>query len=117
MLIDRSIDGEDREMNEARLAAAIRKIASGLADLAGALDDNGDDEAIRKAAALARFDVPPENGLTRTQASAVLREHRLAPQYSGVWSNSGLIAYDPDNDRRWLTDEGRAWLRDHEVAA
>lgn len=104
-------------MNEAGLAAAIRKIAGGLADLAGALDDNGDDEAIRKAAALARFDVLPENGLTRPQASAVLREHGLAPQYSGVWSNSGLIAYDPDNDRRWLTDEGRAWIRAHAEAA
>jgi hypothetical protein len=103
-------------MNEAALAAAIRKIAGGLADLAGALDDNGD-EAIRKAAALARFDVPPENGLTRRQASAVLREHGLAPQYSAVWSSSGLIDYDPDNDRRWLTDEGRAWIRAHEVAA
>jgi hypothetical protein len=105
-------------MNEASMAAALRKIATGLADLASALEDShGDDEDDRKAAALARFDVPPENGLTRPQASAVLREHRLAPQYSGVWSNSGLIAYDPENDRRWLTDEGRAWLRAHAQAA
>jgi hypothetical protein len=104
-------------MNEAGVAAAIRKIAGGLADLAGALDDNGDDEDDRKAAALARFDVPPERGLSQPQASAALRENGLAPQYSGLWSRSGLIAYDHDNDRRWLTNKGRAWIRAHAQAA
>jgi hypothetical protein len=104
-------------MNEAGVAAALRKIAAGLTDMATALDDSGGDEDSRKCAALARFDVRPEDGLSQAKASAALRENGLAPQYSGVWSNSGLIAYDRDNDRRWLTDEGRAWIRAHAQAA
>ncbi len=103
-------------MNEASMAAALRKIAAGLADLASALEDShGDDKDDRKAAALARFDLPPERGLSQVQASAALRQHGLAPQYSGVWAKDGLIVRE--DDRRWLTDEGRQWLRDHRAAA
>ena len=51
-------------MNETEMASALRKIAGGLADLAKALEGGGDEDS-RKAAALARFDVVPEHGLSR----------------------------------------------------
>jgi hypothetical protein len=102
-------------MNEAEMAAALRKIAGGLADLASALEDGHGDEDSRKAAALARFDVPPEHGLSRAQASAALRENGLSPRLSGYWARSRLIAHE--DDRRWLTDKGRDWLSRHRAAA
>jgi hypothetical protein len=101
-------------MNEAEMAAALRKIAGGLADLASALEDSHGDENNRKAAALARFDVRPEHGLSRAQASAALRENGLSPRLSGYWTRSGLIAHE--DDRRWLTERGREWLRRHQAA-
>jgi hypothetical protein len=102
-------------VNEVGVAAALRKIAAGLSDLARALDDSGGDEASRKAAALARFDVPPEHGLSQPQASAVLREHRLSPHQSAAWARHGLIACQ--DDKRWLTDLGRERLRQYRAAA
>jgi hypothetical protein len=100
-------------MNETEMAAALRKIAGGLADLAGALEDSGDEDS-RKAAALARFDVPPEDGLSRAQASAALRENGLSPRLAGFLSRDGLITRE--GDRRWLTDRGREWVSQHQAA-
>jgi len=102
-------------MNEAEVAAALRRIAGGLADLASALEDGGGTEDSRKAAALARFDVPPEHGLSRAQASAALRENGLSPRLAGFLSRDGLITRE--GDRRWLTDKGREWLSRHLAAA
>jgi len=101
-------------MNEAEMAAALRKIAGGLTDLARALEGGGDEDS-KKAAALARFDVPPEDGLTRAQASAALRENGLSPRLAGFLSRDGLITRE--GDRRWLTDKGREWLSHHQAAA
>lgn len=100
-------------MNENEMAAALRKIAGGLADLARALEGGGDEDS-RKAAALARFDVTPDNGLSRAQASSALRENGLSPRLAGFLSKDGLIARE--GDRRWLTDKGREWLSRHETA-
>lgn len=100
-------------MNEVEAAAALRKIAGGLADLARALEDS-DDEDSRKAAALARFKVPPENGLSRAQASTALRENGLSPRLFGFWVRAGLVARE--GDRRWLTEKGREWLAASDAA-
>ena len=102
-------------MNQPEMAAALRKIAAGLADLAKVLDDSGGDEDIRRAAALARFDVPPEHGLSQAQASAALRENGLSPHLSATWAATRLIARE--GDRRWLTDLGQERLSQYRAAA
>ncbi len=102
-------------MNETEMAAALRRIAGGLADLAGALEDSGGDQDSRKAAALARFGVAPEDGLTRAQASAALRENGLSPRLFGFWVRTGLVARE--DDRRWLTAKGQEWVSQHQAAA
>jgi hypothetical protein len=101
-------------MNENDMAAALRKIAGGLADLASALGDGRDSQDSRQAAALARFDVAPEDGLSREQASAALRENGLSPRMAGFLSRDGLISRE--GDRRWLTDKGRDWVSQHQAA-
>ena len=98
-------------MDEITAAAALRKIAHGLTDLARALEGGGEGEDSRKAAALLRFDVPPERGLSRAEASAALRDNGLSPSMSGFWARTGLIAHD--GDRRWLTPAGREWAASH----
>jgi hypothetical protein len=97
-------------MQDMAIAAALRKIANGFADLATALENSvpGADEDSRKAAALARFDVPAEQGLSRASASAALRDNGLSPRLFGFWVRAGLVARD--GDRRWLTGQGREWL-------
>ena len=101
-------------MDEIEMAAALRKIAGGLADLAGALEGGGDEDS-KKASALARFGVPPEDGLTRAQASAALRENGLSPRLFGFWVRTGLVARE--DDRRWLTAKGQEWLSQHQADA
>ena len=74
-------------------------------------------QAAREAAALARFDVPREQGLTTEQASAAFRENGLDPRTSGAWSRSGWITrYDLQDDPAWIdrrviTDKGRERLQ------
>jgi hypothetical protein len=100
-------------MQDTAIAAALRRIASGFADLATALENSipGGDEDSRKAAALRRFDVPPERGLSRAGASAALRENGLSPRLFGFWVRAGLVARE--GDRRWLTSQGREWAGSH----
>jgi hypothetical protein len=100
-------------MQEIAIAAALRRIAHGFADLATALENStpGADEESRKAAALRRFDVPPEQGLSRANASAALRENGLSPRLFGFWVRAGLVTRE--GDRRWLTGPGREWVAGH----
>jgi hypothetical protein len=67
----------------------------------------GNDLIARQAATLHEFDVPPEQGLTRAQASAAFRKHGLDPRAMGFWVRAGYLARE--GDRRWLTDKGREW--------
>jgi hypothetical protein len=55
-----------------------------------------------------RFDVPPEQGLTREEASAAFRENGLDPRSSGFWAMHGWITRD--SDRRYMTAKGKEWL-------
>lgn len=63
--------------------------------------------AARQAAALREFDVSPERGHSRPQASAIFRRHGLDSRTLGIWVQNGHLAHQ--DDRRWLTDKGREW--------
>ena len=60
-----------------------------------------------------RFDVPPELGLTRVEASAAFRENGLDPRSSGFWAMHGWITRD--SDRRYMTAKGKEWLAEHDA--
>jgi hypothetical protein len=67
----------------------------------------------RWVAAMRRFDVPPEQGLSRAEASAAFRENGLDPRSSGSWAMHGWITRD--GDLRYITDKGKDWLEEHDA--
>jgi hypothetical protein len=67
----------------------------------------GNDLTARQAAALHEFDVPPQQGLSRAQASAAFEKHGMDPRSFGSWVQRGYLARE--ENRRWLTDKGREW--------
>jgi len=68
---------------------------------------SGNDLIARQTAALHEFDVPHEQGLSRTEASAAFKKHGLDPRSFGFWVQRGYLARE--ENRRWLTDKGREW--------
>jgi hypothetical protein len=93
-------------------AAAEHPSAQITAGTSPALSTNpgpspGSDLIARQVSMLHEFDVPPEQGLSRAQASAALKKHGLDPRSFGSWVQRGYLAHK--EDRRWLTDKGREW--------
>jgi len=64
----------------------------------------------REIAVLKRFDVPPEKGLNREEASRAFSDNGISPRACGSWTQHGWITRE--GDRRWLSDKGRGWVRD-----
>lgn len=97
-------------MDEKALAAALRQIAKGLTEAAAVLDGDvpGMERTARRIALMRRFNVPPERGLDREEASKAFRENGYNPRSFGGWVRRGLI--ERDGDRRYLTPTGRARL-------
>jgi hypothetical protein len=87
----------------ARMTATIGPVSPASPD-----PSSGNDLSARHAATLHEFDVPPEQGLSREQASAAFKEHGLDPRSFGFWVRSGHLARE--GNRRWLTDKGRDWV-------
>lgn len=102
-------------MDEHKLAAAIRKIISGMEDMLAALEDTPtpDDEQPtlieRQIAVCQRFDVAPKNGLNRRDASRAFSDNGINPRAAGSWTQHGWIIRK--DDRRWLSEDGRDWVR------
>jgi len=104
---DVTVDSNDKST---AIAMALRQVSRSIADIADLLDGNipGDSDLVaRQAATLYEFAVPPEQGLSRVQASAAFKKHGLNPRSFGSWVQGGYLARD--EDRRWLTDTGRKW--------
>jgi hypothetical protein len=79
----------------------------GLAPSANQGPSADNDLIARQAATLHEFDAPPEQGLSRAQASAAFKKHGLDPRSVGFWVRGGYLARE--GNRRWLTDKGREW--------
>lgn len=99
-------------MDEKALAAALRQIAKGLTDAAAVLDGDvpGMERTVRRIAMMRRFDVPPEMGLDRAEASKAFQENGYKPRSFGGGVRRGLI--ERDGDRRYLSAKGRDLLAD-----
>lgn len=97
-------------MDEKALAVALRHVAKGLTEMAAVLDGDvpGADRTHRRVELMRRFDVPPERGLDREEASAAFSQNGYNPRSFGGWVRRGLI--QRDDDRRYLTGKGRALL-------
>ena len=68
----------------------------------------------REIAVCKRFDVPPEKGLNREEASRAFSDNGINPRACGSWVKHGWIIRE--GDRRWLSDKGRVWVRDQTAA-
>ena len=68
----------------------------------------------REIAVCKRFDVPPEKGLNREEASQAFSDNGINPRACGSWVKHGWIIRE--GDRRWLSDKGRVWMRDQTSA-
>jgi hypothetical protein len=68
----------------------------------------------REIAVCKRFDVPPEKGLNREEASRAFSDNGISPRACGSWTQHGWIIRE--GDRRWLSDKGRVWMRDQTSA-
>ncbi|MGH6617236.1 hypothetical protein [Sphingomonas sp.] len=95
-------------MDETReIAAALRHIGRGFDMLARAIEARPvDDSTARHLAALGEW---ADRGLTRVQASALLRKHGFAPQLAGAWSRGGWIRV-ADDGLRYLTARSHDWV-------
>ena len=101
-------------MDATALAAALRLVSKGFADAAAAIDESGTNDKIdREIAAMREFDVSPDRGLTRAQASEALKRHGIDPRAFGSWVRHGWVIRK--GDKRHLSPKGRQWLKDHEA--
>jgi hypothetical protein len=98
------------------LAAGLRTVSKGLAEIAAALEGRGQpgsDYDSRKAAAFRRLKVPEAEGLDQKQASAACIENGLSPRTFGTWVGQGLA--ERVGDRRFLSEKGLKWLADYDA--
>lgn len=80
-------------------------------------EHSGDEQLTRierEIAVCKRFDVPPEKGLNREEASLAFSDNGINPRACGSWTQHGWIIRE--GDRRWLSDKGREWIRDQATA-
>jgi hypothetical protein len=93
-------------------AAALRQIARGFAALADAIDADptGATPEQRYRALMREWG---ERGLTRAEASAVLRRHGFSPQAAGGWARGDWLETRADG-LRYLTERSRCWLADQD---
>jgi hypothetical protein len=92
-------------MDTQQVAVALRRIARGFDDLADAVAGGGEPEEQRTADVLREWG---DRGLTRGEASALLRRHGFAPQTAGGWARGDWI--ESRDGLRYLSERSRRWL-------
>ena len=96
--------------SQAEVSAALRQIARGFDALADALAEPKAPEQKRVLEVLREWG---ERGLTRAEASAMLRKHGFAPQAAGGWVRGNWIESRADG-KRYLTERSRRWVAEQE---
>ena len=96
--------------SRAEVSAALHQIARGFDALADALGEPKAPEEKRVLEVLREWDV---RGLTRAEASALLRKHGFAPQAAGGWVRGNWIESRADG-KRYLTERSRRWAAEQE---
>lgn len=92
--------------SRAEVSAALRQIARGFDALADALGEPKAPEQNRVLEVLREWG---ERGLTRAEASELVRKHGFAPQATGGWVRGNWIESRADG-KRYLTDRSRRWV-------
>jgi TIR domain len=111
---------ESFRSDAARLVTVIERVlagTSGTVNTAEVTEPSGDEQLTRierEIAVCKRFDVPPEKGLNREEASQAFSDNGINPRACGSWTQHGWIIRE--GDRRWLSDKGRDWIRDQTTA-
>lgn len=102
-------------VRQREVAAALRQIGRGFEALAAAIEEEGEPVSSedRYRAVLVEWG---ERGLTREQASALLRRHGFAPQAAGGWARGDWIETRGDG-LRYLTDRSHQWVQQGESDA
>jgi TIR domain len=104
---------DDRTGSNASSETA-RKEAVNTAEVTEPSGDEQPTRIEREIAVCKRFDVPPEEGLNREEASRAFSDSGINPRACGSWTQHGWIIRE--GDRRWLSDKGREWIRDQTTA-
>lgn len=96
--------------DKTEIAAALRQIGRGFEALARAIteEDTAATPDERYLAALRKWG---DRGLTRDQATTLLRKHGFAPQAVGGWARGDWIE-TRDDGLRYLTERSQQWLTD-----
>ncbi len=95
---------------------ALLKIAAGFSDLAEAfapVDHKGKTQTQREIDLMLEFNRSIGQGLTQEAASNACKKHGFTPQTVGAWARGGWLKTDQDDGLRYLTDEGRKWIKEH----
>jgi hypothetical protein len=95
------------------IAAALRQIGRGFEALARALE--GEHPTEPEARYLAALQEWGHRGLSRDEASTLLKKHGFAPQTAGAWARDDWIESRSDG-LRYLTKRSHDWLAQREVS-
>jgi hypothetical protein len=104
---------DDRSDSNAPSETALKEGVS-TAEVTELSGDEQPTRIEREVAVCKRFDVSPEKGLNREEASQAFSDNGINPRACGSWTQHGWIIRE--GDRRWLSDKGRAWIRDQTTA-
>ena len=110
--IERVLTGTTGTVDQSPPAAKAEAV--NMAEVTELSEDEQPTRIEREIAVCKRFDVPPEQGLNREEASRAFSDNGINPRACGSWIQHGWIIRE--GDRRWLSDKGRDWIRDQTTA-
>ena len=110
--IERVLTGTTGTVDQSPPAAKAEAV--NIAEVTELSEDEQPTRIEREIAVCKRFDVPPEKGLNREEASRAFSDNGINPRACGSWIQHGWIIRE--GDRRWLSDKGRDWIRDQTTA-
>jgi hypothetical protein len=105
------------EVDDKAVVAGLKVVIGGLQDIVMAIEGDTasrDDVGTREIELMKEFDRPAGQGLTQEQASQACKRHGFKPQTVGAWARGGWVYTSKGDGRRYLTQDGKKWLQDHQ---